>query len=113
MQQCYSGGFIDNLTSGAHGRKTAIFTACGGNQLGWRADDVSPSPDAFENEPWGQGQFADHGEFDYYFMCALWCATPVVSASIGAVLPHTNPSFNTGSRRGSSAKPDGVLPSAR
>jgi len=82
MQQCFSGGFIDDLTRGRDGRKTAIYTACRGDESGWRADDVNIPPGCvWENEDcWDSHSssmlIAWHGEFDYYFMNALeWLTT--------------------------------------
>ena len=47
MQQCFSGGFIDNLKNS----NTIIATACTGSQYAYRADDVNPDgDDIYENE---------------------------------------------------------------
>ncbi|MFZ0456054.1 MAG: T9SS type A sorting domain-containing protein [Ignavibacteriaceae bacterium] len=67
MQQCYSGGFIDNLQSS----KTVILTACSGTEVAYRADDVSPDgSDQLENENYN-GINYNHGEFNYHVINAL------------------------------------------
>lgn len=60
MQQCFSGGFIDNLRSD----RTVIMTACAADEVAHRAD--SPA----ENEVDG-GVTYHHGEFNYYLLAAL------------------------------------------
>lgn len=66
MQQCYSGGFIDNLEN----VKSVIATACKGNELAYRADDVNPDGyDALENEV-TNGNTYHHGEFNYHMINA-------------------------------------------
>jgi hypothetical protein len=85
MQQCFSGGFIDNLTITGHNGKTAIYTACQGNESAWRADNLSPDGgDAYENEACqnylGTWLTASHGEFNYHFMNALEWKTPYGTA---------------------------------
>jgi hypothetical protein len=71
MQQCYSGGFIDNLCRAPHNLKTCIYTASGGAEEAYEADDNSPFPDSRENEVCPEcGRFVHHGEFNYYFMSA-------------------------------------------
>lgn len=68
MQQCHSGGFINDL-SNPH---TVILTACTLNELASRADD-SPTQ---ENEVVG-GVTYHHGEFNYYLFSALHWKTPI------------------------------------
>lgn len=58
MQQCRSGGFIDNLANS----KTFLSTAC-------RADENAHPTDT-ENETYG-GKTYNHGEFNYYITSAL------------------------------------------
>lgn len=72
MQQCFSGGFIDNVADD----KTFIGTACRGDESAWRADDVEPSPDRVENETW-DGLVCHHGEFNYYMMNAFQWRSPL------------------------------------
>ena len=60
MQQCFSGGFIDDLSSD----KTVIITACAADEVAHRAD--SPA----ENEM-VDGVTYHHGEFNYYLLAAL------------------------------------------
>ena len=76
MQQCYSGGFIDDVANG----NTFIATACQGNQLAYRADDVNPDPDDVENETWPGFPTSHHGEFNYYFMNAFEWRSPLGTA---------------------------------
>jgi hypothetical protein len=75
MQQCFSGGFIDNVANS----NTFIATACRGNESAYRADDVNPFPDAVENETWGSIT-CHHGEFNYYFMSAFEWRSPLGTA---------------------------------
>ena len=76
MQQCFSGGFIDDLTIEPHDAKTCIYTASRGDESAWRADDADPHPDAVENETCPEcGTTVHHGEFNYYFMSAHQCAS--------------------------------------
>lgn len=63
MQQCRSGGFIDNLTN----NKTYIYTACRSFENAHRADT--------ENELFGDIWYC-HGEFNYHVICALSGAAP-------------------------------------
>jgi hypothetical protein len=66
MQQCFSGGFIDDLQSS----KTMILTACEDDEVAYRADDINPDGgDPLENE-WYNGQVYHHGEFNYHVMNA-------------------------------------------
>lgn len=58
MQQCRSGGFIDNLQN----NKTMISTACLSTQDAYPANT--------ENESYG-GKTYSHGEYNYYIICAL------------------------------------------
>jgi hypothetical protein len=58
MQQCRSGGFIDNLKNS----KTFISTACRPDQNAQAADT--------ENESYG-GKTYWHGEYNYHIICAL------------------------------------------
>ncbi|MGC4044141.1 MAG: C13 family peptidase [Armatimonas sp.] len=58
MQQCHSGGFIDNLQNS----KTVISTAC--------RFDQSAYPTDTENENFG-GKVYNHGEYNYYIISAL------------------------------------------
>jgi hypothetical protein len=58
MQQCRSGGFIDNLANS----KTFISTACRGDQNAQEADT--------EKEYWG-GKWYHHGEYNYYIIGAF------------------------------------------
>lgn len=75
MQQCYCGGFIDNVANS----NTFIATAVQGNQLAYRADNSNPFPDAVENET-QNGIVCHHGEFDYYFMSAFEWRSPLGTA---------------------------------
>lgn len=78
MQQCFSGGFIDNLTEGPHDAKTCIFTACRGNQSAYPADNDDPYPDNHESGICELcGLWVTHGEFNYYFMSAHNWASPI------------------------------------
>ena len=63
MQQCRSGGFIDDLRNS----KTFISTACRHNQNAQRADT--------ENESYG-GSWYHHGEYNYHIISSLAGATP-------------------------------------
>ncbi len=66
MQQCFSGGFIDELEN----VKTVIATACKGNETAYRADDVNPDgADVLENEV-TNGKTYHHGEFNYHMFNA-------------------------------------------
>ena len=67
MQQCRSGGFIDNLSNS----KTFISTAC-------RADENAQPADT-ENETYG-GQPYSHGEYNYYITSAIAGATATGSS---------------------------------
>ncbi len=66
MQQCFSGGFIDNLEN----VKTLIATACKGDELAFRADDTNPDgADTRENEITSNVTY-HHGEFNYHMLNA-------------------------------------------
>jgi len=67
MQQCFGGGFIDDLSNA----RTVILTASRGDEIAWRADD-NPNQ---ENEN-VRGTVFNHGEFNYHFMSALRGVTP-------------------------------------
>jgi hypothetical protein len=62
MQQCFSGGFIDDLSND----KTVILTACRGDELAWQANDAPTQ----ENEIVNEARY-DHGEFNYHLISAL------------------------------------------
>jgi len=67
MQQCRSGGFIDDLQDS----KTVILTACSSTEEAWRADDISPDgSDSNENELYN-GSYYHHGEFNYHVINAF------------------------------------------
>jgi|GEM_PF-6958214 len=67
MQQCFSGGFIDNL----EGTNTVMLTASENDEFAYVADDVSrnnsPLP---ENETY-EGKTFYHGEFNFHIMNAV------------------------------------------
>lgn len=66
MQQCYAGGFIDNLEN----QNTVIVTGSRGDRLAYRADDYNPDgADQRENELFN-GAYYHHGEFDYHMINA-------------------------------------------
>ena len=67
MQQCHSGGFIDNLANS----KTFISTACGANECASVADT--------ENEQYN-GNWYSHGEYNYYVISAINKANPLGGA---------------------------------
>ncbi len=93
MQQCCSGGFIDDLTRPPHHLKTSIYTACRGDESAWPADDVNPYPNACENEFCACCEkLVPHGEFNYYFMSAFqWHSSWLPPTPINANLesPHS------------------------
>ena len=62
MQQCHSGGFIDDLASD----KTVILTACRGDESAWPANNTPTQEDEIVN-----GVTYDHGEFNYHLISAL------------------------------------------
>ncbi len=62
MQQCFSGGFINDLNDG----KTVILTACHGLQIANRCDDKN----MMENETIGNVAY-HHGEFNYHLFSAI------------------------------------------
>jgi hypothetical protein len=88
MQQCFSGGFIDNLTVPPHDLTTSINTACAGYEGARPADDQNCFPDSLENEYCPCcGMQVSHGEFNYYFMSAFqwhstWVPTTLVCANL-------------------------------
>jgi hypothetical protein len=63
MQQCRSGGFVDNLTAA----KSFISTAC-------RSDQNASATDT-ENEQYG-GKTYWHGEYNYHLISAVSGTTP-------------------------------------
>ena len=63
MQQCRSGGFIDDLQNS----KTFISTACRSHENASRSD----SENEYYNNKWYH-----HGEYNYYIICALNGKTP-------------------------------------
>jgi len=67
MQQCHSGGFIDNLRN----NKTFISTACAANESAWPADT--------ENEQY-LGKWYGHGEYNYYIISSINKANPLGGA---------------------------------
>ena len=73
MQQCYCGGFIDNLQSS----NTVMLTACSATEVAYRADDVNPDgSDTRENEMYN-GSYYHHGEFNYHVINAFMGKTIV------------------------------------
>ncbi len=97
MQQCYSGGFIDDLSSD----NTVILTSASGTELAWRADDIpwyninqwqrDPNPIenwenyvvyGSENEIIGTDT-VPHGEFSFHAMNVVRRETPYGSTYIG------------------------------
>ncbi len=70
MQQCHSGGFIDNLKNS----KTFISTAC--------KFDEGAAPADTENEqyPANSGIWYSHGEYNYYIISAIAKANPLGGA---------------------------------
>jgi len=72
MQQCHSGGFVDNLT----GPNTVIMTACDYDQLAAPADDIDTTSSSVTENEWYQGEKYYHGEFDFHAMNALRGRTP-------------------------------------
>lgn len=62
MQQCRSGGFIDNLTS----TKTFISTACKSTENAYVGNEYEVY----------SGVTYTHGEYNYHIISALWGATP-------------------------------------
>jgi hypothetical protein len=65
MQQCRSGGFIDDLRND----RTVILTACAADENAHRADSRD------ETEVVGRTRY-HHGEFNYYLLSALTERTP-------------------------------------
>ena len=72
MQQCLSGGFVDNLTD----PNTVIMTACDYDQWATSADDRDPTGNPVTENEWYQGEKYYHGEFDFHAMNALRGRTP-------------------------------------
>ena len=64
MQQCHSGGFIDDL----HNEKTVILTACGASESAGPCLDLNPDGgDPLENEYYApDNDYYTHGEFNYH-----------------------------------------------
>ena len=85
MQQCFSGGFIDNLENS----NTIIATACGGNELAYRADNIDPDGnDTYENEIY-QGNIYHHGEFNYHMV-----NSGMLETIIGNPLPDPDTNYD-------------------
>lgn len=81
MQQCYSGGFIDNLAN----VNSVITTACSGTEQAFRADDIAPDGnDTRENEI-TSGKTFHHGEFNYHMFNATNLLT-IVGNSLNAYI---------------------------
>jgi len=67
MQQCFSGGFIDNL----HNDDTVILTACSATEGAGPADNAYPDGgDPLENEFYQVNDYYHHGEFNYHVLNA-------------------------------------------
>ncbi len=68
MQQCHSGGFIDDLRSD----ETVILTSCTENESAGPSDDDYPDGgDPLENEYYApEDDYYTHGEFNYHVMNA-------------------------------------------
>ena len=62
MQQCHSGGFIDDLSND----KTVILTACRGDESAQPANNTPTQEDEIVN-----GVTYNHGEFNYHLISAL------------------------------------------
>lgn len=62
MQQCHSGGFIDDLSND----KTVIITACRGDEGAQPANNTPTQEDEIVN-----GVTYNHGEFNYHLISAL------------------------------------------
>ncbi|UCF07914.1 MAG: DUF2817 domain-containing protein [Thermoplasmata archaeon] len=75
MQQCSSGGFIDDLSNA----KTTTATACRGDESAWRCDGLD-----IHGNPNGENDGGPHGEFNYYFMGAFNRETPQDSPVLDA-----------------------------
>lgn len=97
MQQCYSGGFIDDLEDS----NTIVTTACKASELSWNAEDIpwyriddwqsDPNPTlnwedyvvlGSENEITEDSTYY-HGEFNFHIMNVIRRETPNGSSSIG------------------------------
>lgn len=86
MQQCFSGGFIDELEN----TNTVITTACSATQWAWQADDNYPDGDSpnyvddYENERVATpSAIYHHGEFNYHMLNA------VLQETVGYFNPNT------------------------
>ncbi|MCK4525759.1 T9SS type A sorting domain-containing protein [candidate division WOR-3 bacterium] len=97
MQQCYSGGFIDDLED----THTVVTTACDALELAWCAEDIpwhnidnwqsDPNPplnwenyviEGSENEIVGDVTYY-HGEFNYHIMNVVRRETPTGATNLG------------------------------
>ncbi|RKZ26187.1 hypothetical protein DRQ20_03535 [bacterium] len=68
MQQCFSGGFIDDLEN----ENTVILTACKYNETAHPADNKDERGKFYlENEEWQPGDTCHHGEFNFHVMNAV------------------------------------------
>jgi tetratricopeptide (TPR) repeat protein len=76
MQQCYSGGFKDNLEND----KTIFLSASDRDEKAWGTDDIAAdcSTDVEENEIRNK-IICHHGEFNYHVMNSVRGATPTDS----------------------------------
>ena len=74
MQQCFSGGFIDDLVND----KNIIITACSATELASRADNVSRNGSPLPENELGN----HHGEFDFHIMNSVRGT---------AIYPYNNP----------------------
>ena len=73
MQQCSSGGFINELDDI---NNTLIMTACQGDESALRADNCTQMLNSVtENEIYGSETY-HHGEFNFHLYCALTGMTP-------------------------------------
>jgi hypothetical protein len=71
MQQCFSGGFIDNLEN----EKTIILTSTRFDMPAWRADDIvykeGPQIRGWENQIYQDSFIVHHGEFNFHLFTAF------------------------------------------
>jgi hypothetical protein len=74
MQQCFSGGFIDNLEN----KSTIILTSTGADNVAWRADDVEypngPQIPGFENQIYVNPPdtfIVNHGEWNTHLLTSF------------------------------------------
>jgi len=98
MQQCYSGGFINDLED----TNTVVATACDSSEFAWSADDIpwynidnwqsDPNPplnwenyvvEGSENEIVSDVTYY-HGEFNFHIMNMVRRETPIGSGNIGS-----------------------------